>query len=141
MANLIRISEPASLGLHAAALLARHKGQRYSNQQLSAALRVSEHHLAKVLHQMAKAGVVESLRGPRGGFELTRPAEEITLLEVYEAAEGPIGDPECLLSDRVCDGTECLVGELVHSVHQHVRRYLAETTLAKLADRFTLVTL
>jgi Rrf2 family protein len=138
VANFVRISEPASLALHAAALLAQRKDERLSNQQIAAALRVSEHHLAKVMQQLAKAGVLDSTRGPHGGFQLNRPAEGISLLEVFEAAEGPLGDAECLLAERVCDGSECMVGELVHSVHKHVRQYLAENTLAQLAHRFTL---
>jgi Rrf2 family protein len=141
VANLVRIPEPASLALHAAALLARRQGERLSNQQITAALRVSEHHLAKVMQQMAKVGIVKSTRGPRGGFQLSTPAEQITLLQVFEAVEGSVGDAECLLGQRVCDGSECMVGELVHSVHKHVRQYLADTTLAQLSDRFTLTTL
>jgi Rrf2 family protein len=97
--------------------------------------------LAKVMQQLAKVGVVNSTRGPHGGFQLGRPAEEISLLQIFEAAEGPLGDAECLLGDRVCDGSECMVGELVHSVHKHIWQYLANTTLAQLSDRFTLTTL
>ena len=70
MGNLVRISEPASLSLHAAALLARRPGERTSNQEIASALHVSEHHLAKVLQQLGKAEIVRSTRGPRGGFEL-----------------------------------------------------------------------
>ena len=128
MGNLVRISEPASLSLHAAALLARRPDQRVSNQEIAAALRVSEHHLAKVMQRLAKIGIVTSTRGPRGGFELALPPDEITLLQLFEAVEGPLGDAECLLGQQVCDGGDCLVGELVHSVHRHVRHYLAETT-------------
>ncbi len=60
---------------------------------------------------------------------------------MFEATEGPIGRRTCLLPDRVCDGSECLVGELVGRVHAHVRDYLATTSLAQLARRFTLVRL
>lgn len=141
MANLIRFSTPASLALHASALLARHDGERLSNQAIATALRASEHHLAKVMHQLVRAGVVRSTRGPSGGFELGKPAAEATLLEVYEAVEGPVGASECLLGEYVCDGTQCMVGDLVHSVHMQVRKYLADTTLAQLALRFTLVPL
>ena len=141
MTNLVRISEPASLALHATALLARRKGQRFANHEIATALHVSEHHLAKVMQQLAKARVVNSSRGPAGGFQLDRLAEEITLLEIYEAVDGPVGDAECLLSERSCDGSECMIGQLVHSVQRHVRAYLVETTLAQLAQHFTLVSL
>ncbi|NLS93322.1 MAG: Rrf2 family transcriptional regulator [Planctomycetaceae bacterium] len=141
MGNLIRISEPASLALHAAALLARQTDGRIANQEIAAALQVSGHHLAKVMQQLVRAGIVQSTRGPHGGFTLALAPEDITLLQLFEAVEGPLGDAECLLRQQVCDGADCLVGELVHAVHSHVRQYLADTTLARLAKRFTLVSL
>ncbi len=141
MGNLVRISEPASLSLHAAAILARRPGERVANQEIASTLHVSEHHLAKVMQQLVRVGIVQSTRGPHGGFELARAPKDITLLQLFEAVEGPLGDAQCLLGEPVCDGGDCLVGELVHSVHQHVRQYLAETTLARLAKRFNLVSL
>ena len=137
MANLVRISESASLALHAAALLARRSDERVPNQEIAAALHASEHHLAKVMQQLVRAGVIYSTRGPKGGFQIRQSPEEITLLQLFEAVEGPLGDAECLLSEQVCDGSNCMVGELVYSVHRQVRQYLAETTLAQLAARFT----
>ena len=44
----------------------------------------------KILQQMARTNVFRSKRGPGGGFALARPAKEITLLEIIEAADGPI---------------------------------------------------
>ena len=139
MGNLVRISEPASLSLHAAALLARRDGVRISNQDIAKALGVSGHHLAKVMQQLVRAGIVKSTRGPRGGFELARSPTEVTLLHLFEAVEGALGGAKCLLGERVCDGGDCMVGELVHSVHQHVREYFSATTLARMAQRFTLI--
>ena len=139
--NLVRISEPASLALHALAVLARRKDERFSNRRIAAILDVSEHHLAKVMQQLAKAGMVRSTRGAQGGFDLDRPADQITLLDIFETADGPIGEAACLLNHRVCDGTQCMVGDLVQSVHRHVHEFLAKTTLAQLAGRFTLASL
>ena len=139
MGNLIRISEPASHSLHAAAVLARRPGERIANQDIAQSLHVSEHHLAKVMQKLVKAGIVCSTRGPQGGFELAQSADQITMLQLFEAMEGTLGDAECLLGPRVCDGGDCMVGELVDSVHEHVREYLSRTTLTKLAQRFTLI--
>ena len=47
-------------------------------------------YLVKILQQMVKAAILRSKRGPTGGFTLARPAKEITLLEIIEAAGGPI---------------------------------------------------
>ncbi len=46
--------------------------------------------LFKILQQMVRTNILLSKRGPRGGFTLARPAKEITLLEIIEAAGGPI---------------------------------------------------
>ena len=47
-------------------------------------------YLLKILQQLVRANVLRSKRGPRGGFFLARPAEDITLLEVIEAVDGPL---------------------------------------------------
>ena len=46
--------------------------------------------LLKALLPLARAGVLQSLRGPNGGYRLARPATQITLLEIVEAVDGPI---------------------------------------------------
>jgi Rrf2 family protein len=47
-------------------------------------------YLLKILQQLVRANVLRSKRGPRGGFFLARPAEDITLLEIIEAVDGPL---------------------------------------------------
>ncbi len=47
-------------------------------------------YLLKILQQLVRANVLRSKRGPRGGFFLAKPAENITLLEIIEAVDGPM---------------------------------------------------
>jgi Rrf2 family protein len=47
-------------------------------------------YLLKILQQLVRANVLRSKRGPRGGFFLAKPANEITLLEIIEAVDGPM---------------------------------------------------
>lgn len=68
-----------------------------------------EHHipselLAKVLQMLAKHGLVESQNGPKGGYLLARHARLITIAQVLEAIEGPLGIAECY---HVKDGSVC----------------------------------
>jgi Rrf2 family protein len=134
MANMLKISEAASLGLHIMALLAADPDKLLSVREAAGALQVSEAHLAKVMQRLAKAGLVESLRGPRGGFLLARAPEEITLLEVYEAIEGPIVVRNCLFSTRLCDGEHCIFGGMLTSVDAQVKQYLGDTKLSEIAN-------
>ncbi|MHB1035553.1 MAG: RrF2 family transcriptional regulator [Pirellulales bacterium] len=133
MPSLVRISEAASLALHTMAILAKNHARRLTTQEISAVLGGSPHHLAKVMQRLARAGLVDSTRGPQGGFRTRRPAAEVSLLEIYEAVDGPLGEARCLLAEPICDGKDCVLGELVQAVHRQVRNYLERTTLAELA--------
>jgi Rrf2 family protein len=133
MTRLVNISEAVSLGLHTMTLLATNAGHRLSNRHIADTLNASGHHLAKVMRRLVKAGLVDSVSGPQGGFLLSRPAEDITLLTIYEAIDGTIDEEECLLGEPICSGRNCLLGEVLHSIHAQLRDYLSNTTLAELA--------
>ncbi len=132
MSNLLKVSEAASLGLHIMGLLAVEPEKSLSVREAAEALMVSEAHLAKVMQRLSKAGLVESIRGPRGGFLLSRVPEEISLLEVYESIEGPIIIRNCLFSTRLCNGEHCIFGGMLMSVDTQVREYLAGTKLSEI---------
>lgn len=144
--GLVKISEAASLALHTMALLASQREERFTNQAIAARIGASSHHLAKVMQRLVKSGLVESLRGSLGGFTLGMPPDKVKLLQIYEAVEGPLSVEICPLNkaacdgkDPLCDGQCCLLGDLVHTVHQQIRHHLESTTLAELACSLALV--
>ena len=59
--------------------------------------------VSKVLKPLAHAGLVESFRGSNGGYRLARAAETISLIEVVEAIEGPVGMTECSGEHSTCE--------------------------------------
>jgi len=134
--NLLRVSEAASLALHTAALLAARDDEILSAHEIAGELGVSQAHLAKVMQRLGHVGLVSAVRGPKGGFRLERPADEVTLLEVYEAIEGPLAPPSCLLGRKVCIGGNCILGNLVALVDEQVRRHLTTTHLSDLAELY-----
>jgi Rrf2 family protein len=115
------------------AVLARSDNQRLTNQEIARLLGASAHHLAKVMPRLAKMGLVDSIRGPQGGFVLGKPAKNVTLLEVYEAIDGPVDKSGCLFQNTACDRSSCLLGRTIESIHKQLRDYLADTTLEELA--------
>jgi Rrf2 family protein len=141
VSSMLRISEAASLAMHTAALLAVEPKRRLSTAQVASTLGVSEAHLAKVLQRLARAGLVRSERGPHGGFQLAGDPAQVTLIEIYEAIEGPLRPVECLLGKRVCRGEHCILGKLASSIDQQVREYLGGTHLAELVDVYAGVSL
>ncbi len=138
MNSLLRISESASLALHVASLLARHPERRFSTAEIAKILAASEHTLAKVMQRLSRAGLVESLRGPTGGFLLARPAAELTVLDIYEAVDGPLGEAGCLLGKGPCVASTCLLGGLVARIHDTVRQVFQESTLQTLSESMKL---
>ena len=136
MSSPFRMSEAASLALHATALLASGPRRPVAARKIATALHASQAHLSKVLQRLARAGLVTATRGPAGGFALGRPAGAITLLEVYEAIEGPLRAPDCLFGRAVCAGGDCICGDLLSDVHGRTRRRLAGTKLSKVGHVF-----
>ncbi len=136
MSNFIRISEAASIAFHTAAFLAQHPDRLVSSREIARALGVSENHLSKVLQRLAHNGIVDSMRGPTGGFRIRAPWERVRLIDIYEAIEGPITPPRCLLDLPICKGNRCALGILVHKTNEAARRVLTSTTLAEMARTF-----
>lgn len=132
MGNLLRLSESVTLALHVMVILAQDEG-RSTTPRLAERFRASPHTLAKVFQSLARAGLVKAVRGPKGGFTLARPADQISLLDIFEAIDGPLGKPRCPLSRPFCDGSRCVLGGLVESVQEEGRDYFSRTTVAELA--------
>ena len=132
MPRLFAISEAASLGLHAAVVLAGNDGRLVTTRELAERFDASEAHLAKVLQRLARGGLLTSTRGPAGGFRLARPASEISLLEGYETIEGPLRPTTCLFGSPVCGRTACIFGDFLAEFDERFRAYLRGTTLADL---------
>ncbi len=134
MQNLLNLSEATSLAFHSVAVLAASEDQLIRTHEIAEILLVSEHHLQKVHQRLTKMGILRAVRGPKGGFTLTRPAEEITLLEVYEAMEGKLEPNRCILGRKECMRPECILGSLVDNVNNLVMGFFQQVTLDRLAN-------
>lgn len=87
--------------------------------------------VSKVLKPLAQAGLVEGFRGVNGGYRLARPAGAISLVEIVEAIEGPLGMTECSVHAGVC-GIEdsCGVRANWRRINDVVAEALGAVTLA-----------
>ena len=100
-------------------------------------------YLEHLVARLRDAGLVDSTRGAHGGYRLARPADEITMLEVVQALEGPVAPMECFHTDRegrvLCshesDGDRaCATKMLWTRVHGGVTKALSGTTLDELVN-------
>jgi len=134
MANVLKVSDAASLALHTMVILAAKKEKLTTAKDAASQLYVSEAHLSKVLQRLAKQGLVRSVRGPGGGFRLAKEPDEINLLSIYEAIEGPLIEDHCLLDMKACTRSSCIMGGLIGSVNRQIREYLVRTNIAQLVE-------
>lgn len=134
MKGILRLSEAASMGYHALAVLAGSPDKFLTAGELSRSISGSEAHLAKVMRRMVRAGLASSTRGPGGGFKIARPADEITLLEIYEAIEGKFQVGDCMLDDPCCKENNCIMGSLISSVNLEVLEYFRSRKLSDFAE-------
>lgn len=130
MADIIRLSEGANLALHATMLLAGKLAQPQDTATLAETMGASSAHLSKVLQRLQRAGIVNSVRGPKGGFTLARKPQDITLLSIYEVIEGPLEVRTCLLGRAVCKPGKCIFGDFLGSARREFKELLSQTTLA-----------
>ncbi len=92
--------------------------------------------LAKIFQALAKANVVKSHRGAKGGFSLARPAAEITVKDVIEAVEGPVHLNVCLIAPGECDRTAlCPVHGVWEKAQEQMMAVLAQTNFAELVHK------
>ncbi|HEY8544629.1 MAG TPA: Rrf2 family transcriptional regulator [Acidimicrobiales bacterium] len=99
-------------------------------------------YLNKHLQALAHHGVVASRPGPRGGFLLARPADEIAVLDIVDAIEGPAPAFRCteirrqgpLPASRQDCRVPCEIATVMRNAEQAWRDELAATTIAAIAD-------
>jgi Rrf2 family protein len=119
--------------LRAVAWLAAHEREEAMlGRELAKKVDVPAHYLAKVLAQLARAGVLKASRGVRGGYRLARPARRIKLIDVVLPFEGKRARPGCLLRpERPCrDSGACSAHGAWSGVKRTYSDFLERTTVA-----------
>lgn len=136
MPQVFHISEAGALALHTAVYLAKYTERPCSARELTDALGGSAAHLVKVLQWMARAGLVHTERGPRGGYALTARAKRVTIRTVIEAIEGPMTTTTCLLKHKACHGNACMMSDLLKQINRQVMEYISRTPISTLTPAF-----
>jgi len=134
MATAITISEGVTLAIHGISVIAYKSPQRLNVKQMAEILKSSEAHLAKVFQKLSRAGLVNSLRGPHGGFAVSRSFDKITFLDVYEAIEGKLQRDICPLGGKKCVFNGCSIGDSMCELSNKLYDSLKRSTLQELVD-------
>ncbi|MFC9242950.1 RrF2 family transcriptional regulator [Streptomyces sp. NPDC057136] len=133
----MRISAKADYALRATAQLALDAagGTPVKASRIAAEQDIPLKFLQGVLAELKRARIVRSTRGPEGGFLLGRPAEEITLADVYRAVDGPlINVRDARLTELQYAGPAEPLREVWMAARTSLRNVLEQVTLAEIAS-------
>ncbi len=132
----MRITQWGEYGLHCSLQIARREGEGAAT--IGAAEIADEQGIAleyaqQILQRLRRGSIIESVRGPHGGYKLSRPATEITVGHVLTAAEGDtfevICDSKPLNTERCHAGNLCNLRVLWHELRDHVNEFMDTRTL------------
>ncbi|MHC4114932.1 MAG: RrF2 family transcriptional regulator [Planctomycetota bacterium] len=99
---------------------------------------ISAKYLEQLIAILKSAGFVRSVRGPRGGYVLAKPAKEIKMSEVFRCLEGSVVTVECLDDESYCKRTtDCATRQLWAEVQKAIMDVLENVALQDLVDKAT----
>lgn len=99
---------------------------------LASAIGVPQNYLSKTLHQLARAGILTSTRGPTGGFQLAVPAPSLTLQRIASTFE-PTPPRRCLLGQGICgQNPSCRAHATWAPIATALQTFFGTTTVADL---------
>jgi Rrf2 family transcriptional regulator, iron-sulfur cluster assembly transcription factor len=122
--------------VRAAVFLARRHPERCKGHDIAADMVIPANFVPQIVGDLVKAGLATSQAGPQGGYSLSRAPENISLLEVVEAAGGPLLSTECILRGGPCrwEGT-CAVHDFWAAGQEAMVAELGKASLAAIASR------
>ncbi len=132
----LELTKKGDYAVRAMLALARDPGERpVSARRIADAMDIPVRFLPQVLSDLSRAGLVDAAPGRAGGYRLTRPAADVTLLEVIEAVEGDSRRRTCVLRGGPCglDG-HCDVHPVFFAAQEALLAELRGATLADMVE-------
>ena len=132
---MLRLSKLTDYGTVIMTHMARQPARVYSAAEVATAIGVTVPTAGKILKTLARENLLQSLRGAHGGYLLSRPPDQISIAQVIDALEGPVGVTECSAALGLCSQeSSCSLRANWQRVNQVIRHVLSELTLADMAQ-------
>lgn len=134
---MLRMSKLTDYGIVLLTHLAREGGPTMQTaHELAAASKVPLPTVSKILKELCRGGIIVSHRGRRGGYSLSRPASSISVAQIVEALEGPLGLTECANDGGSCSLEDtCVARSHWGPISRAIHRTLSRLPLSSLGPR------
>lgn len=131
---MVRISRLTDYATVLLAVLAEQPARVQTAAALAEQTHIAAPTVSKLLKQLQRAGLVASTLGLHGGYQLARPASQISAAAILDAMEGPVALTDCSAGAGQCDIEDtCRVGRVWQRLNLAIRRSLYDVSLAQLA--------
>jgi len=137
LSPMLKLSTKGQYGVRAMFEVARNYGKGTTTiKEISERQDVSVSYLEQLLNRLRRAGLVDSVKGPGGGYVLTREPAQVTIGDILRVLEGPVAITSCM--DPSADGCErvdsCVARLLWKSLGERIEKFLDQITLQELLE-------
>jgi len=136
----MKLSTKGKYGVRALFEIARNYGKGpLAIKEIAERQQISLSYLEQILHRLGKAGIIESVRGPHGGYELARKPAALTIGDVVRALEGPIALSHCLepgAGGGCYQADDCVARMVWYKVGEKIEEALDSITLDRLLRQY-----
>ena len=112
----------------------RHGGGPVTLSDISARQKISLSYLEQLFGKLRRKHIVESVRGPGGGYFLGKDLRELSVAEIILAVDEPLDATQCGGKENCHDDNKCITHDLWASLNERIFEYLGSTTLQQLVD-------
>jgi len=132
----MQITRQADYALRAIIFLSKLSAdEKASTSVIAEEKKIPPSFLAKIISQLSIAGIIHTSRGARGGVSLARPPEDISVLDIIEAIDGPILLNECTVNPDNCPfGRDCELHEIWKSTREDLVEKLGAVTFSRFSS-------
>ena len=102
--------------------------------EISQRQKISLSYLEQLFGKMRRRALVDSVRGPGGGYLLAKDMAQVSVADIIVAVDEPIDSTQCGGEENCRDGQKCITHDLWTNLDQHVVDYLSAVTLKQLVD-------
>jgi Rrf2 family protein len=132
--SMLPLSQTTGYAVRALCCLQEPGGQPVLVEEVAESTGIPRSYLSKLIHKLAKRGLVKARRGHHGGVVLAKPSSEITLQELSEAIDGVAWQKRCLMGLMGCsEETPCVLHDFWHETLAQILARLRSVSLADLA--------
>ena len=103
--------------------------------EISARQKISLSYLEQLFGKLRRSGLVESVRGPGGGYNLAKPQDQVSVADIILAVDEPIDATQCGGKENCHDDRRCMTHDLWAALNDHIFTFLSGVTLAQLVKQ------